>query len=188
MKKPTSRLLIAVAISSLLAACGSVDVDTDGASAGSSTGATSTSTGPMSLTWPKRIVLKTKEIGTPSDGVLFADGTTVMGDGDLTLYSSKMLSISSPTAESVCEKGKFDALGDVPTDVGGCPAALSGTWEKFAYLSATTTHTTEESYVIGLGLLLWNADHTVMYRARVVGDSYDTAGQATATLDYEPAP
>ena len=68
------------------------------------------------------------------------------------------------------------------------PTAPSGTREQFAYLSATSLHTTEESYVIGLGLLLWNREHTTLYRLRVVGDSYDAQGMSTATFDYEPVP
>jgi hypothetical protein len=99
-----------------------------------------------------------------------------------------VLSIRSPTPDSVCEKGKFAELGDIPTEVDTCPAALSGTWEKYAYLSATTLHTSEESFVVGLGLLLRNKEHTALYRARVVGDSYDAQGMSTATIDYEPVP
>lgn len=56
-------------------------------------------------------------------------------------------------------------------DLDTCPAALSGTWEEFAYPSATTLHTSEESFVVGLGLLLWSKEHTALYRLRVVGDS-----------------
>ncbi len=99
-----------------------------------------------------------------------------------------MLSIRSPTPESICEKGNFATLGDIPTALDTCPEALSGGWENYAYLSAATLHTTEESYAAGLGLLLWNKDHTALYRLRVVGDSYDAQGVTTATLDYEPVP
>lgn len=184
----TPGLLVALTISSLLVACGPdvVDVDTDGASASASTGAGSTGT--MGPTWPKRVVLVTNHVADQSDSVELADGATIAGDADLSLYQSKVLSLRSPTPDSLCEKGKFATLGDVPTEVDTCPAALSGTWGQGAYLSATTTHTTEESMVIGLGLLLWNQEHTALYRVRVVGDSYDPQGGSTATFDYEPAP
>ncbi len=142
----------------------------------------------MGPEWPKRVTLVTTIAATETGGVQLADGAIVAGEGDLSLYQSKVLSIRSLTADSVCEKGTYAALGDVPTDIDACPAALSGTWENFAYLSATTLHTTEESYVIGLGLLLWNKEHMVLYRVRVVGDSYDAQGMSTATLDYEPVP
>lgn len=188
----TYSLLLALATGSSLVACGSevVDASTGGDSASSSTGAgsSSTSTGTMGPMWPKRITLLSSFAADQSDGVQLSDGVTVVGEGDLSLTTSKVLSVRSPTPDSVCEKGKFEALGDVPTEIDSCPGALSGTWEKFAYLSATTLHTTEESYVIGLGLLLRSKEHTALYRARVVGDSYDAQGMATATIDYEPVP
>lgn len=185
-------LLFALAIGALLAACGAevVDAGAGAASAGSSTGAesTSTSTGTMGEVWPKRVTLASSLGADQIDGVLLVDGVSVAGEGDLSLFTGKMLSIRSPTPESVCAKGTFAALADVPTDIDSCPAALGGTWEYFAYLSATTLHTTEESLAAGLGLLLWNKEHTALYRARVVGDSYDAQGMSTVTLDYEPVP
>ncbi|MFT3769376.1 MAG: hypothetical protein QM820_28395 [Minicystis sp.] len=141
-----------------------------------------------SETWPKRVTLMTKLAASENGGVRLADGTIVTSGGDLTLYQAMVLSISTPTADSLCEKGTFDALSDVPTTIDACPASLSGTWEQRAYLSAATTHGSDQSYVIGLGILVRNPDHTAMYRLRVVGDSYDSGGVSTATFDYEPVP
>src|SRR3954451_15058150 len=98
-------LLVALATSAWLAACGPdvVDPHSNGASAGGSTAAGSTSTGTMAPEWPKRITLVNLEIGSQGDGVELADGASVAGDGDLRLSTSKVLSIRSPTADSVCE-------------------------------------------------------------------------------------
>jgi hypothetical protein len=192
MKNLIPGLLVALTIGAFVAACGSevVDASAGAASASSSTGAESSlsSTGTMGEVWPKRITLVSSLGADQSDGVQLVAGVMAAGDGDLSLYTGKMLSVTSPVPESVCAKGKFDALGDVPTDLDSCPADLSGTWQHFAYLSATTLHTTEDSMVAGLGLLLWNEEHTALYRARVVGDSYDAQAMSTVTIDYEPVP
>ena len=55
-------------------------------------------------------------------------------------------------------------------------------------IGIVTLHTTEESYAAGYGLLLRDKEHKVLYRARVVGDSYNAQGGSTATIDYEPVP
>lgn len=145
-------------------------------------------TAPPQPTWPKRVTLVTDGAGTDSDGVELAGGTIVPGEGDLSLYQAMVLSIGSPAAESICEKGTFEALDDVPVDVDTCPAALTGTWEARAYLTAATVHPSEESTVIGLGLLVWDVDRAELYRLRIIGDSYDAQGTSTATFDYEPVP
>ncbi|WP_438003321.1 hypothetical protein WME89_31055 [Sorangium sp. So ce321] len=143
---------------------------------------------PEESTGPRRVTLVTPSAATESDGVRLADGAIVAGGGDLSLYQAMVLSLSSPTPGSLCAKGIFSALGDVPTEVDTCPAGLTGSWEQRTYLSGATTHTTEQSSVIGLGLLVWNADHTALYRLRVIGDSYDGQGVSTATFDVEPVP
>ncbi len=186
-------LLVTIALSALLVGCGSViDTTTGGGSDGSSTGggatAGSVSTGSMGPAWPKRIVLVNHAISNPGDSVRLEDASTVAGDGDVSLFAGKVLSIVSPTPESVCAKGTFPTLDDVPTAIDTCSGSLSKTWEHYAYLDAAWTHTTEESNAVGLGLLLRDKDHKVLYRARVVGDSYDPEGGSTATLDYEPVP
>jgi len=146
------------------------------------------STGPTESVWPQRVTLVTTGAGVGSDSVQFADAAIIAGDGDLRLHQAMVLSIRSPTPESVCEKGKFAALDDIPTDLDACPAALSGTWGTAAYLDAATLHTSDESYAAGLGFLVRDRDHTALYRLRVVGDSYDAQGRSTVTFDYEPVP
>ncbi|MEP7120113.1 MAG: hypothetical protein ABJE95_04345 [Byssovorax sp.] len=188
------KLLVTLAIGALLAGCGSevVDVPTDGASASSSSGAgsssSSTGTGTLGTTWPKRVTLLSSFAADASDGVQLADGITVPGPGDLSLYTGKVLSISSATPDSVCNKGTFDALSDIPIELDTCAADFYKGWTNYAYLSAASVHTTEQSYAIGLGLLLRDKEHTAVYRARVVGDSFDAEGMSTATFDYEPVP
>lgn len=145
-------------------------------------------TTPTPPSWPKRVTLATQVAATESDGVRLEGGAVVADDGDLSLYQAMVLSLGSPSPGSVCAKGTFTVLGDIPAEVDTCPAALSGTWEQRAYLSAATVHPSEESTVIGLGLLVWDEEHTALYRLRVVGDSYDAQGVSTATFDYEPVP
>lgn len=195
MKKPNAAaipttalpaLLVTLAWSALLVGCGaSVETTPGGGSDSTSSGGASGSTG---ATWPKQIVLVNPEVSSSADGVRFEDGATVAGAGDLRLFVGKVLSIQSPAPESVCAKGTFATLGDVPTETDACPASLSKTWSNYAYLDATWQHTTEESNAAGLGLLLRDKDHEVLYRARVVGDSYDAEGGSTVTIDYEPVP
>jgi len=179
---------------------GSTDT-TDGTSTGeSSTGEPSTgesstgepttgepTTGSTPSEWPRRVTLVTNhsEEGTPA--LKLAEGTLLAEGGDIHLALAYVLSLRG-SPDSVCEKGTFDALGDVPTDLDTCPAASSGTWGPSAYLDASWLHTQEESNVIGLGLLVWDEAHTTVYRLRVLGDSYDEQGQATVTFDYEPVP
>ena len=167
-------------LSSFLVGCGMETTPIGAGSAG-----TSGSTEPA---WPKRVTLVTQLGATQSNGVQLEEGDIIAGEGDLKLDQAMVLSIATPTPESLCEKGTFAALGDIPTAVDACPAAPTGTWEKRVYLSAASLHTSEESTVIGLGLLVRNEDHTALYRLRVVGDSYDAEGMSTATFDYEPVP
>ncbi len=138
--------------------------------------------------WPKRITLATQGFTNASDGVQLADGAIVAGEGDLSLWMAQQLSLTSPSAGSICDKGRFATLADVPTDTDGCPGASDGAWVARVYLSASSVHTSEESYAIGLGLLLRNEEHTALYRLRVLGDSRDTQDVGTATFDYEPVP
>ena len=137
--------------------------------------------------WPKRVTITTQG-AMGGDGVRLADGAIVAGGGDLRLYQAMVLSLRTPAADSLCEKGTFASLEEIPTAIDACPEAYGGAWGQHAYLSASTTHTSEESYVIGLGLLVRDEDHTVVYRLRIVGDSYDIQGRSTATFDYEPVP
>ncbi|WP_437488879.1 hypothetical protein WME75_09605 [Sorangium sp. So ce1014] len=93
-----------------------------------------------------------------------------------------VISLRSTAAESICERGtSFAALAEIPTDVDGCSS-----WTAFASLSGTSIHESDESYRIGLGLLVWDAEHAALYRLRVLGDSYDVTVGSTATFEYEP--
>ncbi|APR88406.1 hypothetical protein A7982_13755 [Minicystis rosea] len=139
-------------------------------------------------TWPKRVTIVTESAAQEGDGVRLADGVIVAGGGDLRLYQAMVLSLSSPTPDSLCEKGTFASLAEIPTATNACPKAYASAWGQRVYLSGSTVHTSEESYVIGLGLLVRDEDHAAVYRLRVVGDSYDMEGRSTATFDYEPVP
>lgn len=130
--------------------------------------------------WPRTVTLTSQDIGT-GNYVRLSDGA-VSDVGDLGIQSSRVISLRSTAAESICERGtSFAALGDIPTDVDGCSS-----WTPIAYLSGTTIHESDESYRIGLGLLVWDAEHAALYRLRVLGDSYDVAAGSTATFEYEP--
>ncbi|WP_437634047.1 hypothetical protein [Sorangium sp. So ce854] len=130
--------------------------------------------------WPKTVTLAVQGIGEVGEHVRLSDGT-VSDAGDLGVQSSRVISLQSATTDSICEVGtSFAALADIPADVAGC------SWVPIAYLSATSIHESEESYRIGLGLLVWDAERATLYRLRVLGDSYDVTGGSTATFEYEP--
>lgn len=119
-------------------------------------------------------------------GVRFSDGSLLgPDDADLFMNQARVISLASKGAESLCEKGVFDSIDDIPTTVDECPANTSGAWNARIYLSASTNHTTSESNRIGVGLLAWNTNHTALYKLLVVGDSYDFEGVSTVTFDYE---
>lgn len=162
----------------VLVACGSVETPA------SSTGAGETS-------WPKRatLVASFTEGDAVAPSVRLSDGTVLAKDAaDLTLYQAMVLSLRAASPESICEKGTFEALADIPTDEESCAASLTGTWAQHVYLSASTLHTADESTIEGLGMLVRSAEHDALYRLRLVSDSYDAQGTSTATFDYEPVP
>ncbi|WP_433931434.1 hypothetical protein AB3662_44520 [Sorangium cellulosum] len=133
--------------------------------------------------WPKTVTLTVQELGNVGEHVRLSDGA-VSDAGDLGVQSSRVIALRSPAGESICEMGtSFAALADIPTDAAGC-----ATWAPVAYLSASSIHESDESYRIGLGLLVWDADRAALYRLRVLGDSYDVSAGSTATFEYEPVP
>lgn len=132
--------------------------------------------------WPRRVTLTTLVVGE-GDFVRLSDGA-LADDGDLGVQQAMVISLRSATAESLCEKGpSFASLAAIPTDLASCTD-----WVPVAYLSGTSIHESDESYSIGLGLLVRDAQHEALYRLRVLGDSYEATGVATATFEYEPVP
>ncbi|AUX22291.1 uncharacterized protein SOCEGT47_027920 [Sorangium cellulosum] len=132
--------------------------------------------------WPKTVTLAAQGIGVLGEHVRFSDGA-VSDAGDLGVHALRHVSLQSPVDGSICEMGtSFAGLADIPVDVAACPQ-----WTSIAHLSATTVHESDESYRIGLGLLVWDAEHAALYRLRVLGDSHDAAARSTATFEYEPA-
>ncbi|KYF81686.1 hypothetical protein BE17_52200 [Sorangium cellulosum] len=130
--------------------------------------------------WPKTVTLAVQGIGELGEHVRLADGT-VSDAGDVGVQSSRVIALRSPAADSICEMGlPYAALTEIPTDVAGC------SWVPVAYLSGTSIHESGESYRIGLGLLVWDAERATLYRLRVLGDSYDVTTGSTATFEYEP--
>ncbi|WP_434044218.1 MULTISPECIES: hypothetical protein [Sorangium] len=150
---------------------------------GAPMGEEDTGTEPHSDTgaWPKTVTLAVQNIGEAGEHVRLSDGT-VSDAGDLGAHMSRLTYLRSPVEGSLCEVGaSFARLADIPTDVAACSE-----WASFAYLSALSVHESNESYRIGLGLLVWDAEHAALYRLRVLGDSYDAAAGSTATFEYEP--
>jgi hypothetical protein len=137
-------------------------------------------------TWPKQVTLQTRQSVSVNgeDGVRLSDGVIAMGQGDFNLAVTMVLSLRSPTPESFCEKGKVSSLADVPTELGACSPGVQ--WTPGLMLSGSSVHKSEESYMIGLGALVRDASHQSLYRLRILGDSYNEQGLATATFEYEP--
>lgn len=157
---------------------------------GSEPTSTTATTGPVAGEWPRRVTLETPGLVEPSPAIRLADGSLDAEAGDLRLHQTMILSLRSPTAETVCNKGTFASLADIPTSEDGCPGdPLSPVWHDFADLGGATIHTPEESSSIGLGLLIRDAGLTTLYRVRILGDSYSAeTGVSTVTFDYEPVP
>jgi hypothetical protein len=132
--------------------------------------------------WPRRVTLTTLEVGM-GETIRLSDGV-ITDDGDLRVQQAMVISLGSAAAESFCEKGtSFTSLDAIPTDVASCTD-----WQGVAYLSGASIHESDESNSIGLGLLVWDAQHESLYRLRVLGDSYEVPFVATATFEYEPVP
>ena len=136
--------------------------------------------------WPRQVRLQTPEVGMDSPFVLLATGEQAPDAGDLNLYQGRVLSLISPVDNSVCAKGVYEQLSEIPADPESCPADVEGAWRNFAYLDSARIHTEAESYTIGLGLLVRDVDHTAVYRLRILGDSYSAEGVATVFFEYEP--
>jgi hypothetical protein len=133
--------------------------------------------------WPKRVTLTTPQAGAEGERIRLSDGVIAV-DGDFGIQQAMVISLRSAAAGSFCEKGmSFASLAAIPTDVASCTD-----WSQVAYLSGTTLHTSEESYAIGVGLLVRDAQHEALYRLLILGDSYAATGVATATFEYEPVP
>ncbi|WP_437297201.1 hypothetical protein [Sorangium sp. So ce426] len=130
--------------------------------------------------WPKTVTLAVQNMGEVGEQVRLSDGA-VSDAGDLGVEFTRFVRLRSPVDGSVCTVGEsFAKLADVPTDATACSE-----WWPFVNLSHISTHENDESYRIGLGLLVWDAEHAALYRLRVLGDSYNAAG-STATFEYEP--
>ena len=138
--------------------------------------------------WPRQVRLQTPGVAEDSAFVVLATGEQVAESGDLNLYQGRVLSLSSPVDASVCAKGVYDSLGDIPTDPEVCPGDVEGAWRRFAYLDSARIHTEAESYTIGLGLLVRDVGHTSVYRLRILGDSYSAEGISTVFFEYAPVP
>ena len=138
------------------------------------------------IAWPQRGVLTFSHNLSENPGIRLADGAAVIDGPDLDFYQSRVLSISTPNGARICAKGTFDSLREIPTNTDDCPGSSEATWSSRTYLSASTTHTSDESTSAGQGLLVWDKSETTLYRLRIIGDSYDAQGVSTATFDYEP--
>ncbi len=138
------------------------------------------------ITWPQRGVMTFSHEFGENPGIRLADGSPVIDGPDLDFYQSRVLSLSSPDGERICDKGSFDTLSEIPTNTNDCPGSSSAAWSSRIYLSASTTHSEDESTSIGQGLLVWDRSETTLYRLRITGDSYNAQGVSTATFDYEP--
>ena len=135
---------------------------------------------------PARVVLTHTFEDPSASGVRLSDATFTGPEGaDIFMNQAQVLSLGVFSGNSLCEKGIFDSIEDIPVSLDDCPASGSGAWTPRVYLSASTNHATAESERIGLGILAWNADRTALYKLLIVGDSYNAQGVSTVTFDYE---
>lgn len=134
--------------------------------------------------WPKTVTLAVQGLGKVGEHVRLSDGA-VSDAGDLGVGLSRFVTLQSPGFGSICDvRRSFAKLADIPTDVAACSQ-----WLSVVNLSSLFTHESHESVAIGAGLLVWDAEHSALYRLRVLGDSYDpndANARSTATFEYEP--
>lgn len=136
--------------------------------------------------WPRRITLTVTLDGT-RENLRLDDGAVSPASADLDFNSGRVLSLRTPAGDGICSKGVFPSLGMIPTDTQACPGSPTAGWVPIFYLDAATIHTQEQSRSAGSGLLVRDLPGDVLYRARILGDSYGD-GRSTVTLDYEPVP
>jgi hypothetical protein len=128
-----------------------------------------------------------------SKAVRLTDGELVVDGGDLVLFWAVQLSLqAAPSDEGFypfCEQGTFPTLAEVTTNEVTC-SDPPGVWTTRLFLSGATSHSDEESHVIGLGALVRSVDGTGLYRLRILGDAVSppvdgSLGTATVTFEYD---
>lgn len=135
----------------------------------------------MPASSPRRITLA-RTFGGPGAGLRLADGTLVSEGGDVQLFETMVVSLRTPSPESMCPKGTFASLDAVPTGAAECPHG--GGWNIAWTLGGSTLGIDQW---IGAAALVRDASHSTTYRLRVVGDSLDGSG-VKLTFDYAPIP
>lgn len=157
----------------LLSGCSQPDVSTEVPLPGSDGGATP-------VAWPRRVTVAAP-LGA-GERLQLADGGIVPAGGDLQLWEAMVVSLGASTPESICVKGRFTALDEVPT---GDEQCLNGArWTDRWTLGGSVVGINQ---FVGLSALVRNASHSATYRLRVVSDSLDASG-TKLTLDYELLP
>ncbi len=139
--------------------------------------------------WPKEVELRFQWDDERLAGLRLEAGVlTPPEEADVSLRQAQVLSLRADS-DAFCRKGVFEALSDIPTSLDSCPEyahTSDGPWTSFLYLSASTTHTLDESYAIGTGALFRAGPEGPLYRLRILGDSYGPSGVSTALIEYEP--
>ena len=142
--------------------------------------------------WPRRVVLSewvpAAGADLAHDHLRLADGVVGTEAADLTVFAARSIGIDGGAAGTLCEKGVFASLAEVPVGATDCPLSTANAWERFALFGATSRHTTEQSTSVGTSLLARSAGGGPLYRLRIVGDSYEASFATTVTFDYEPVP
>src|SRR5687768_15465346 len=95
--------------------------------------------------WPKRVTLQAS-FAQASDAVRLADGEIVAQGGDVAFTFAVQLSLHQPdeALPIFCEKGKHEALAEVPADEETCLGSGVDGWEPRLFLSAGLAHEVEE--------------------------------------------
>jgi hypothetical protein len=142
--------------------------------------------------WPRRVVLSQwlPDAGGDyaHDNLGLADGVVGATPADLDVFSARSIGLDGGGPATLCEKGTFAALADVPVDPTGCPGSPGNAWQRLALFGATSLHTTEQSASTGTSMLARSAGGGPTYRLRILGDSYQASVLTTVTFDYEPVP
>ncbi len=137
--------------------------------------------------WTRQVELTFSHSDKSRSSLRLDDGLIGEAQGDLELNQSRSLLLSSLSTKTLCVKGTFAFLDEIPLTTDTCPADLSGTWATHAFLTTAFQHTTQQSQVAGLGLLVQPPRQDTVYRLRVIGDAYDIeSGRSSVTFEYAP--
>ena len=133
-----------------------------------------------------RTITLTTTFGATDHADLVLTTGELVAEGDVRLNQTRILSLTTLLPDGVCEKGTYETIEEIPTDLESCPGSAANDWGPILYLGGASIHDESASTVGGLSALV--RDDTTVYRLRMISDSYSSDTVSTATFSYIPVP